>query len=343
MDQIFDDSIHWDNDRLASNLRQVFTATDPNGTLIVGDFKSVESRKLAWLAGEDWKTKAYKSNRDMYVELASRLFDLPIESITKDQRQLGKVGELSCGYQAGPGAVKDFAAKMGTDLSEGEASKLVIDWRAANPNIVALWDKLDSMLHHALDATAGETTHVLPDGFLVQIRRCFTPMSLQEQAARQGRHVQSLELVVEHLGKHFMSRFFHGCYSHGRNVRYYKPTDRKTGDLWRDTFVDPKTKQTRYYEIYGGKLAGILTQSFCREHFMAAMLRVSDWCWKVGNVGLVGQFHDELVLDWEPGSRPEHATEAEAKYMLDQFMSDPGLAKSFPLAADIKTDYHYTK
>ena len=53
--------------------------------------------------------------------------------MTKEQRQTGKVGELSCGYGAGGGAVKDFAAKMGVEMVEAEANKLVIDWRDSEP------------------------------------------------------------------------------------------------------------------------------------------------------------------------------------------------------------------
>jgi hypothetical protein len=126
----------------------------------------------------------------------------------------------------------------------------------------------------------------------------------------------------------------------GRNVGYYKPSDRKTGDVWTNHFTDQKTKQVRFYELYGGKLAGILTQSVCRQLFMQCLANTSRWCRTTsGQVQLVGQFHDEIVLDWQPGviSIPT------AEHNLARYMSNPGAMFSFPLEADIKHDYRYTK
>jgi hypothetical protein len=130
-------------------------------------------------------------------------------------------------------------------------------------------------------------------------------------------------------------------YIRGRNVCYYKPSDRKTGDLWKNNYRDQKTKQIRFYQIYGGKLAGILTQSLCRELFFMVLRQVHEWAKWHSNIELVGQFHDEIVADWQPTvaalSLPE------AKLQLGKMMSDPGPFQSFPLAAEIKDDYRYTK
>lgn len=340
MDELLTDpGAEWDNTKLAENLRQVFTATDPNGRLIVGDFSSVESRGLAWLAGEEWKLDAYRQGKDMYKVLASTMYGIPYESIDKGspERQAGKTGELACGYQSGAGAVQDFAKKMGIEMSEGEAATLVSDWRAANPKIVQLWERLDEMLHNIVERGCVRERMLLPDGFLLEMQACPTPASLH----RQHPNATSVSMkVVHNNGQRFMMRYFHGCYVRGRNICYYKPSERKTGDVWRNNYTDPKTKQLRFYELYGGKLAGILTQSFCRELFMRSLKQVHDWCGRSGNqVTLVGQFHDEIVVDWKPGAWDLEGT----KRALESLMSDPGPVKSFPLAADIKDDYRYTK
>lgn len=346
MDELLEVDSEWNNTQLAENLRQVFTATDPNGRLIVGDFSSVESRGLAWLAGEQWKLTAYRQDKGVYEMLAARMFGVPYESIDKKspERQAGKVGELSCGYGAGAGAVQSFAASMGIEMSEGEAAKLVYDWRDADPKTVELWQMLDIMLHNVVeDDSPFEKLH-LPDGLVLELRPVYTPSSLAKQHPR----AQSVEMAVRklpgggggHSGLAIMRRVFHGCYVRGKNVSYYKPSDRKTGDLWKRDFIDPKTKQRRFYELYGGKLAGILTQSFCRELFFESLLQVHDWCGRTGGqVQLVGQFHDEIVLDWKPGALDLD----KVKYQLGQMMSHSQLAGSFPLAAEIKDDYRYTK
>jgi DNA polymerase len=339
---LFDDDVEWDNDELARNLRQVFVAEHQNGAMVVGDLASVESRGLCWIANDQKKLKAIRDGLDLYKVLAADMFGVQYSAVTKEQRQAGKVGVLSCGYGAGPVAVRDFAAGMGIELAEGEATKIVTDWRAANPMVLSLWDELHDMMLSTLVSShsRGHGGWSMPDGFHVRIVKVDTPISLRAQA---GPGVQSLALEVwhENMTKLWLRRFFHGCYVHGRNVRYYRPAERKTGDLWKDTFRHPKTKQILHYELYGGKLAGILTQSFCRELFYQVLEEVDVWCRNHDEIRLVGQFHDEIVLDWRPSDFGFTLESTTTK--LQQLMSDPGVVKSFPLAAEIKSDYRYTK
>ena len=337
MDELHDPDIYWDNTELAENLRQVFTASDPQGALIVGDFSSVESRGLAWLAHEDWKLDAYRKGQDLYKVLATKIYGVPYDAVTKEQRQTGKVGELSCGYGAGPDAVVSFAEGMGVPLEKGEATKLVWDWRDANPNIVELWDQLNEMLHDVVARTVPATRWELSDGLAIEMAGEAPPDSLAE-INPHGITVR-MSVLQPHSNRPLLNRYFHGCHKRGRNVVYYKPSELKSGELWKDTFVDPKTKHRRHYELYGGKLAGILTQSFCRELFFDSLLRVNEWAKKNPAVTLVGQFHDEIVLDWQPGGSDLNIT----KLALKSMMSSSEIAPSFPLDADIKHDYRYTK
>ena len=58
-------------------------------------------------------------------------------------------------------------------------------------------------------------------------------------------------------------------------------------------------------------------------------------------VRLIGQFHDEIVLDYDPLVTPY--TVETVKMELEQVMSNPHPFKGFPLAAEVKHDYRYTK
>lgn len=330
----------WSNDKLAANLRQVFTAGDPGGRLIVGDFSSVESRGLAYLADEDWKTEAFTQGKDLYKVLAGKIFDVTYDDVTKSQRQTGKVGELSCGYGAGPGAVVSFAEGMGVSLSEMDATELVRDWRDANPQITNLWQVLDKMLHDVLAGITQYRQRLVAGGSLIlTIETCKTPESL----AKQHSAAQSIRmsLVWKGGGGTLLERYFHGCYLRGRSVCYYKPSELKGGDLWKPTFVNPKTKQEQFYSIYGGKLTGILTQSFCRQIFFMIMQQVKDYVDRGDNLRLIGQFHDELVLEWTPNKPGLGIRESE--HMLTRLMSDAGPFEGFPLNAEVKSDYRYIK
>jgi len=334
MAELLDPTSEWDNGELATNVRQVFTASDPAGALVVGDFSSVESRGLGWQAGEQWKLDAYAKGEDLYKVLAGVIFGIAPEQVSKEQRQIGKVGELSCGYGAGPDAVQAFASKMGVELAEHEAITLVKDWRAANQEIVRYWWELDAALHAAM--VSGYASVRLPQGG-VEITAVPAPQSLRDQVKNQD--LQSLKVKLGSMGETLtLHRVIHGVHESGRNIKYWKPSERKTGNLWVDTFVNPKTKQVQPYTVYGGKLAGLLTQSLCREVFFDSLRLVHSWADMYPNVWLVGQFHDEIVLDWVPGQVSLDFT----KGALESAMTTTTLT-GFPLAAEIKHDYRYTK
>lgn len=335
MAELADPASKWTNDELAGNLRQVFTSSHPNGQLLVADFASIESRALGYMAGETWKTTAYASGQDVYKAQALKIFKLTdINAVTKEQRTTGKVGELSCGYGAGPVAVKDFAAKMNVDLSESEATKLVRDWRDANPNTVEFWHELGNALVQAVTRDQMVTV-TAADGMMINFHRAVTPESLLNQAP----DVQSIRMNVWVNKQRVMSRMFHGCYLRGGNVGYYKPSSLKGGQAWKKKYVDPKTKQQRFYELYGGKITGILTQSLCREIFFEALVELKLQLANFPNATLIGQFHDEVVVDWVPGPR----SMSETMDVMASVMSSSPTHPALPMGVEVKHDYRYTK
>jgi DNA polymerase len=354
MDTVFDSAQEFDNDQLGENLRQVFTSSHLEGQLIVGDFSSVESRGLAWLAGADWKIQAFRQGKDLYKVQAQSIYGVAYEDVTKAQRQTGKIGELSCGYGAGPVAVSRFAQGYGVDMDEAEALQLVRDWRAANPEVVELWDTIDVLLHKTVDTRVQQAAY-LAHGLELHFRPITTPASL----LKQHPGAQSLVMELHHEdswhGAPILQRVFHGCYTRGRNICIYKPSERKTGDAWTSHFIDPKTKKVRFYDIYGGKLAGILTQSMCREMFFHAMQDLHHTLNGTANARIVGQFHDEIVVDWVPPEADKQfppllddeyygVTYDRTVQLLENSMTKVTSAfKGFPLQAEIKSGYRYIK
>jgi DNA polymerase len=301
--------------------------------LIVGDFSSVESRGLAWQACEQWKIDAYQQGLDLYKVLATRIYPVEYDEVLKPQRQVGKTGELSCGYGAGGGAVHTFAKNMGVTMTEAEAVALVRDWRAANPAIVDWWRRLHDALLGAMETS--KHTVSMPWGHVVVTRQP-APLSLQAMGVED-----SLMVEFQTTGLQF-TRFIHGVQVRGRNLTYYKPSERKTGKLWTDYFTDPKTGQLKQFTVYGGKLAGLLTQSLCREVFFRSLRLLTTEIEKQGirNVRVIGQFHDELVMEWWPAAGGVSHDAAVA--LLERCMTETSL-QGFPLAAEIKSAHRYVK
>ena len=330
------------NPALARNVRQVFTASHPEGRLIVGDFSSVESRGLAWLAGEKWVIDTFKSGKGLYEQFAAKYYNVAYDQVTKQQRQFGKVGELSCGYGAGAGAVKDFAEAMGVDLTLQEAAEIVAAWREQHPESVLFWDLLEAAMRKALTSAEGVEHFVdLPTGNSVKIsfKKKMAPPSVR----KQQHNAFNIELRIQFRdvkgGLGVAYRTFVGCYLQGTEIRYHKPSGTKTGPVWRDYYVDKKGKR-QSLKLYGGKLAGIVTQSFCRELFFYVAERLEEELSRYPNMQLIGQFHDELVVEWEPSAKGEDLHRAETRLAAAMSMT---ILAGFPLAAEVHSDYRYIK
>jgi hypothetical protein len=137
-----------------------------------------------------------------------------------------------------------------------------------------------------------------------------------------------------------MTRVVHGCERVGRDITHYRPTEKKSGSMWINDYADVKTKTSQKLKVYGGKMAGILTQSLCREVFFMALRDMHDWCEQHKELKLIGQFHDEMIVEWEPVEGGMGWTEAVAK--MRQIMSEPRLV-GFPINAEIKKDFRYIK
>jgi DNA polymerase len=85
----------------------------PGYVLIGADFSSIESRVLAWVAGEQWKLDSYRRfdathdpRDEPYCITACKIFNKPNGAYTKDdpERNVGKVADLAFGYAGGLGA-----------------------------------------------------------------------------------------------------------------------------------------------------------------------------------------------------------------------------------------------
>ena len=333
----------WTNDALGKNLRQLFNVEEP-GRLIVGDFSSVESRGLAWMADAQWKLDAFFEGKDMYKVMASQIFHTPYDLIEKPQRQIGKVGELSCGYQAGRVAVKNYGAKMGIHLSDAEVSSLIKGWRNTNVEIVRLWADLDEALRrmvHPLDRGFSRSAKVIKPNVTFAF---YAEPSLESIQAQHPGAVD-ITIQVEPEGMKPFARYLRGVYKLGDQLVYHKPSPAKGGPLWRDYFTSPQTKRVAKNTIYGGKLTGILTQSLCREIFMDRMVALQEELLAVPLLHgkLIGQFHDELVVEYcpKPGTKLGASSEQLAK-VVKQVMS-AGAPPGFPLATEVAMDRRYIK
>lgn len=146
-------------DILSQLIRTAFVPKE-NMKFYVADFSSIEARVIAWLAGETWREELFKKGGDIYCVSASQMFGVPVvkHGINGELRQKGKIAELACGYGGSVGALTAMGA-LDMGLKEDELKPLVLSWREANQNIVALWWAVDKAIKDAIVMKGVTKTH----------------------------------------------------------------------------------------------------------------------------------------------------------------------------------------
>jgi DNA polymerase len=118
---------------------------------VVADWAAIEARVNPWLSGRgDDKLELFRTGEDVYKVNAAATFNVRVDAVTKDQRQIGKVQELACGFAGGVGAFAAMGRAYGISLPEHVAKRMVDGWRRANPWSVPYWSALEESYTRAM-------------------------------------------------------------------------------------------------------------------------------------------------------------------------------------------------
>ena len=130
------------------------------GNLTVADWSSIEARVTPWASGRgEAKLDVFRSGRDPYKVNAAATFGVEYDDVTDEQRQIGKVQELACGFGGGVGAFAAMGRIYGITLGEMVEQRMVDGWRRANSWAVPYWQALENAYRTAL-TRPGETIGV---------------------------------------------------------------------------------------------------------------------------------------------------------------------------------------
>lgn len=280
---------------LSNSLRGLIVASEGKD-LCALDFASVESRVLAWLAGEQWKLDAYAEGAKIYEMNAALIYGIPVEEVTKDQRQIGKVAELACGYQGGEGAFQKMAKTYGVKVPNSVAAKAKNGWRTGHPNVKKYWYALEEA---AVAATrSNQICSAGPKGREVKFRVKGSFLWCQLPSGR----------VL--------------CYPYPRlcSGMYDK-------DALQYMSVNGLTRKWELTNTYGGKLAENITQAVSRDLLAYAMKRfekLRPYGWRT-----VMHVHDEIVGEINMGCGKKELHELEKEMCVT-----PPWAAGLPIAAE---------
>lgn len=299
--------------------------------LVVADYSNVEGRVLAWLSGEKWKLKAFREfdeghGHDLYKLTYGRTFNVSPESVTKAQRQMGKVLELALGYGGGAGAFVTFARGYGIDLHD--MAKSVRE--AINPTIWAqAEDSYDFFVERNLTAGLDRDVFLACDavkrawrlanphivGFWSAVDKALEDALANGVKSSAGEHVQ-----MRKVGNYLLVRL-----PSGRFLCYPSPrigTAGSTDDRFSYMGVQQFSRKWCRIRSYASKVVENITQAVSCDLLCEALLKLEAHGFET-----VLTVHDEAIT--EAPDSPEFSLE-----LMEALMTDlPEWAKGLPLAA----------
>ena len=120
------------------NIRSMFVA-DTDNTFIITDYSAIELCTLAQILyskyGENEMQKRINAGEDLHTYYASVLYSIPVEEVTKGQRQSAKAANF--GFPGGLGIETfiEFASGYGLKISQEEAREMKNAWFRAFPKM----------------------------------------------------------------------------------------------------------------------------------------------------------------------------------------------------------------
>jgi DNA polymerase-1 len=111
-------------------IRKAFIARDENYCLLSADYSQIELRIIAALSGEENMIKAFQNNEDIHRSTAAKVFNVPLEEVTKEQRSNAKTVNFGIIY-----GVSAFGLSNQTSLSRSESAALIDAYYKTYPKL----------------------------------------------------------------------------------------------------------------------------------------------------------------------------------------------------------------
>lgn len=117
-------------------VRQAFVPRDKNYVLLAADYSQIELRIIAALSQEDHMISDFKEGKDIHASTAAKIFDVPLEEVTREQRSNAKTVNFGIVY-----GVSAFGLSQQTDLNRRESKEIIDTYYKTYPKLRDYIDK----------------------------------------------------------------------------------------------------------------------------------------------------------------------------------------------------------
>jgi DNA polymerase-1 len=111
-------------------IRKAFIPRDKNYLIVAADYSQIELRIIAALSKEENMIQAFKNGEDIHASTASKVFNVPLEEVTRAQRSNAKTVNFGIVY-----GVSAFGLSNQTGLSRTESKELIDTYYTAYPQL----------------------------------------------------------------------------------------------------------------------------------------------------------------------------------------------------------------
>src|SRR5699024_2008738 len=111
-------------------VRKAFIPRNEDYLILAADYSQIELRIIASLSEEDNMIDAFKRKEDIHASTASRVFNVPIEEVTREQRDQAKTVNFGLIY-----GVSAFGLSRQTGLSRSESKELIDTYYNTYPRL----------------------------------------------------------------------------------------------------------------------------------------------------------------------------------------------------------------
>ena len=121
---------------LGKNLRRVFIPSAGN-IFIDADYSQIELRVLAHISSDKHMIEAFNNNEDIHKQVASKVFGIPMEEVTKEQRSRAKAVNFGIVY-----GITDFGLAEQIGISRKEAKQYIEQYLEKYKGIKMFMDEI---------------------------------------------------------------------------------------------------------------------------------------------------------------------------------------------------------
>ena len=104
---------------------------DDGCLFLSADYSQIELRLMAHFSQDPHLVEAFRSGQDIHAATAAKIFNIPIEKVTKDQRRQAKTANFGIIY-----GISAFGLAQQLDCSRSEAKALIDGYFAAFPGVI---------------------------------------------------------------------------------------------------------------------------------------------------------------------------------------------------------------